>query len=85
VTPWTVALQAPLFMDFSSKEYWSMLLFPSPGDLPDPQIECMSLESPALGGRFFTTEPPGKPMIIIPKKKKKKSKCFGFCFGLPKK
>ena len=36
-------------------------MFPSPGDLPDPGIEPSSLVSPALGGGFFTTEPPGKP------------------------
>ena len=35
--------------------------FPSSGDLTDPQIEPMSLMSPALVDRFFTTEPPGKP------------------------
>ena len=34
--PWTVAHQAPLSMGFSRQEYWSALLFPSPGDLPDP-------------------------------------------------
>ena len=32
--------------------------FSPPGDLPDPTIE---LESPALAGGFFTTEPPGSP------------------------
>ena len=35
---------------------------PSPGDLPDPGIEPMS---PALAGRFFTTEPPGNPQDFI--------------------
>ena len=60
-TPWTVARQAPLSVGFSSQEYWSGLLFPPPGDLPDPGIEPVSLVSPALAGRFFTTEPPGKP------------------------
>ena len=35
--------------------------FPPLGDLPDPGIEPMSLESPALAGGFFTTEPPAKP------------------------
>ena len=44
-TPWTVAYQAPQSMGFSRQEYWSGLLFPSPGDLPDPRIE---LRSPAL-------------------------------------
>ena len=34
-TPWTVARQAPLSMEFSRQEYWSGLPFPSPGDLPD--------------------------------------------------
>ena len=50
VTPWTLALQAPLPMGFPRQEYWSRLLFPSPGDLPDPGIELVSLLSPALAG-----------------------------------
>ena len=59
-TPWTVACQAPLSMEFSRQEYWSGLPFPSPGDLPDPRIEPVSFAFPALAGGFFTTEPPGK-------------------------
>ena len=51
----TVACQAPLSMTFSGQEYWSGLLFPPPGDLPDPGIESMSLMSLALAGGFFTT------------------------------
>ena len=51
-TPWTVAYQVPLSMKSSRQEYWSGLLFPSPGDHPDPGIEP---RSPALAGRFFTT------------------------------
>ena len=51
----TVARQAPLSMGFSRREYWSGLLCPPPGDLPDPEIEPVSLTSPALAGRFFTT------------------------------
>ena len=39
MTPWTVAHQAPLSMGFSRQEYWSGLPFPSPGDLPNPDIE----------------------------------------------
>ena len=54
-TPWTVARQAPLFTGFSRQEYWSGLLCPPPGDVPDPGIEAPSLTSPALAGRFFTT------------------------------
>ena len=45
-TPWTVAHQAPLSMEFSRQEYWSGLLRPPPGDLPDPGNELLS---PALG------------------------------------
>ena len=57
LTPWTIAHQAPLLMGFSKQEYWSGLPFPSPGDLPNPGMEPMSLMSPALAGdiRFFTT------------------------------
>ena len=58
VTPWIVAHQSPLPMEFLKQEYWRGLPFPSPGDFPDPGIEPVS---PALAGRFFTTEPPGKP------------------------
>ena len=57
-TLWTIAHQAPLSVGFSRQEYWSELPFPSPGDLPSPGVEPMS---PALAGRVFTTEPPGKP------------------------
>ena len=60
-TPWTVAPQAPLSMGVSRQEYWSGLPFPSPGDLPNSGIELTSPMAPALAGRFFTTEPPGKP------------------------
>ena len=62
VTPCTVACQAPLSMDFSRQEYWSGLLFPSPGYLPHPGIEQESLESPALAGRFL---PPGKLTLYL--------------------
>ena len=54
-TTWTVASQAPLFMEFSRQEYWSGFRFPPSGDLPNPGIEGASLESPALVGGFFTT------------------------------
>ena len=54
-TPWTVARQAPLYMEFSRQEYWSGLPFPSPEDILDPGMESESLMSPALAGRFFTT------------------------------
>ena len=57
-TPWIVAHQTPLSMAFSRQKYCSGLPFPSPGDLPNPGFEPTS---PALAGRFFTTEPPGKP------------------------
>ena len=52
-TLWTVALQAPLCMEFPRQEYWNGLPFPSPGDLPNPGIKPVP---PALAGEFFTTE-----------------------------
>ena len=54
-TPWTAARQAPPSVGFSRQEYWSGLPCPCPGDLLDPGTEPMSLMSPALAGRFFTT------------------------------
>ena len=50
----------PLFVGFPREEYWSRLSFPPPGDLCNAEIKPTS---PALAGRFFTTEPPGKPLI----------------------
>ena len=55
-TLWTVACQVPLSMGFSRQEYWNGLPFPPPGHLPDAGTEP---GSPALPGRFFTTEPHG--------------------------
>ena len=45
-------------MEFSKREYWRGLSFPTPGDLPDPGIEPESLVSPALASGFFTSVPP---------------------------
>ena len=58
VTPRTVAHQASLSMEYSRQEYWSGLPFPSPVDLPDPEIEP---GSPALQADSLPSEPPGKP------------------------
>ena len=58
MTPWTVAHQASLSLGFPKQEYLSGLPFPSPENLPNPGIEPTS---PALTGKFFTTELPGKP------------------------
>ena len=55
VTLWTPACQVPLSARFPRKEYWSGLPFPSPEDLPNPEMEPMSH---ALAGGFFTTEQP---------------------------
>ena len=57
-TPWTVAHQAPQYTEFSRQEYWSGLLFPCPGDLPNRGIEP---GSPALQADALLSEPPGKP------------------------
>ena len=55
--PWTIAGQAPLSMGCSRQEHWSGLPFPSPGDLPDPEIEP---RSPELQAGSLPSEPPGK-------------------------
>ena len=56
----TAALQAPLPMRFPRQEYWSGLPYSSPADLSDPGIKPVA---PALAGRFFITEPSGKPYL----------------------
>ena len=61
VTPWTVALQAPLSLEFSRQEYWSGLPFPSPGDLPEPRIKPAFLMFTSLQEDSSPTEPSGKP------------------------
>ena len=64
-TSWTVAHLAPLSMGFL-RQYWSGLLFPSPGYLPEPGIECRSPESPALVEGFFTVSVPWEaPYTLI--------------------
>ena len=62
---WTVAHQAPLFMGFSKQEYLSRWPCLSSGDLPSPVIEPISLTSPALAGRFFTTSSTWEDPCII--------------------
>ena len=57
MTPWTVAHQALLSMEFSGQEYWSGFPFPSPGDLPDQGIKP---RSPALQAGSLLPEPPEK-------------------------
>ena len=60
--PWTIDHEAPLSMGFPKQEYWDGLPFASTGDLLDLGLETASL---ALEGRFFTTEPPGKPIFLF--------------------
>ena len=59
--PTDYACQA-LSMGLPRHKYQSGLSFSSPGDLLDPETELMS---PELTGKFFTTEPPGKPLCIF--------------------
>ena len=79
-TSWTVARHAPLSMGFSRQEYWSGLLIPPPGDLPDPGTEASSPVSPALQTDYyyyyyyFPIEPPGSPKML-----KKSSNSFRYC------
>ena len=56
-TPWTIAHQAPLSMEFARQEYWSGAPFPSPGNLPHPGTEPESLASPALETDSLPPEP----------------------------
>ena len=65
-------------MGFPRQEYWSGLPFPSQRDLTEPGIE---LRSPALAGRFFTSEPPGKPSHIAGMTKSVSFHTFSYTFS----
>ena len=58
LTPWTALLS----IEFSRQEYWRGLLFPSPGDLPDPGMKPGSL---ALWAYSLLSEPPQKPTFNL--------------------
>ena len=60
-TPWTVACEAPLSMEFSRQEYWRGLPFPSSGDHPNLGIGTTSVMPPAFAVGFFTTGATWKP------------------------
>ena len=59
---WTVACQASLSMGLSRQECWNALLCHHTGDLPNPEINPVSLMYSVLAGGFFITRAPGKPI-----------------------
>ena len=74
VTLWTAACQAPSFIGFSRQESWSGLLFPSPGDLPNPRMEPALASSQILLSKHFREElkqrmwgrsVPGRPHRVL--------------------
>ena len=84
----SVARQAPLSVEFSRQEHCSGLPFPSPGDLPNPGIEPVSLMTSALAGVFFIV-PPGSETSQtsekeISKRMRVKIKFIGFTMSLSK-
>ena len=64
VTPWTVALQAPLSMGYCRQESWSGLPCPPPGALPSPGMEPATLTSPALAGGIFTSRATSARLLV---------------------
>ena len=85
MTPWTTACQAPLSVGFPRQEYWSVLYwiywnwiilelpFPSPGNLPDPEIEP---RSSALQADTLPSKLPGKLSDMMKKSDKQKLREF---------
>ena len=70
MTPWTVAHQASLSMEFSRQESWSGLAFVFPGDLTNPGMEP---GSPELQADSLPSEPPGKTSLYLGQKKERKN------------
>ena len=62
MAPWIIDYKTPLCMGCPKQEYWSGLPFPSPGDLPNPGTEPVSLR--LLAGGFFTTSPTWEVPIV---------------------
>ena len=62
VVTWIIAYQAPLSTGFSRREHWSGLPVPSPGDLPDPGINCASPVPPTMQENSLQLSHPGKPL-----------------------
>ena len=60
VTPWAVACQAALSIEFFRQEYWSGLAFTAPGDLPNPVINLHLLNLPHWQAGSLPLVPPGK-------------------------
>ena len=58
-TPWPVARQALLSMEFSRQEYWSELPFSSPGELLNSGVKP---RSPTFQADSLVSEPPRKPV-----------------------
>ena len=79
-TPWTVACQALLSMEFSRQEHWSGLPLSSPGDLSDPGIKTAS---PMLAGGFFTIMPPGKRITCKTQSRGRGGTCMSTVGTLP--
>ena len=77
VVPWTITLQAPLSMEFLGKNtgaschflpqgmFRTQSPFPTPGDIPDPDFEPMSLVSLALVMGSLPLAPSGKPRELF--------------------
>ena len=59
----SAALQAPLSLESSRQGYWSGLPFPTPGDLPDPEIELVSSVLAVIF--FLNTVSLGKPVLYL--------------------
>ena len=62
-TLWTIACQVPLLMAFPNQENWSGLPFPSPEDLPNPEIKPMS---PGWQADSLPLNHRGSPIVHIP-------------------
>ena len=75
---WAISCQASLSMGFSRQEYWTGLPSPTPEGLPDPGIEPASLKSPALAGKFFTTNATSEVLVSAFKFTTKRKKIIDF-------
>ena len=79
-TPWTVAHQAPLSMEFSGQEYWRGLPYPPPGDLSNPGVKP---RSPALQADTLPLGHQGSPINLQLYMKETTDKNVLYTWGIP--
>ena len=75
-TPWTIAHQAPLSVEFSTQKHWSGLAFPSPGIFLTQESIPRLLHVPYWQADSLLLVPPGRPISSHSQRQQEKLKWY---------